>query len=84
MPKQMRRTRHKELQSIHERLVVIISQVDELFSVIMEELKEAADCLDPANTDTPDYGSAYIEKVDVEYYLSLASYLPTINPEIKQ
>ena len=50
-----------------------------LFADTMEELKEAADCLDPENSDTPEYGTAFIEKVDVEYYLSLASYFPTTN-----
>ena len=71
--------KHKELQSLHERLVAIISQMEGLLSDTMEELKEAADWLNPENTDTPHYGSAYIEKDDVEYYLSLASYLPTTN-----
>ena len=71
--------KHKELQSLHERLVAIISQMEGLLSDTMEELKEAADWLNPENTDTPHYGSAYIEKNDVEYYLSLASYLPTTN-----
>ena len=71
--------KHKELQSLHERLLVIISQMEGLFADTMEELKEAADCLDPENSDTPDYGTAFIEKVDVEYYLSLASYFPTTN-----
>lgn len=70
--------KHKELQSIHEKLVAIIAQIERLFTDIMEELKEAADCLDPENSDTPDYGTAYIEKRDVEYYLSLANNLPTI------
>lgn len=71
--------KHKELQSLHERLVAIISQMEGLLSDTMEELKAAADWLNPENTDTPHYGSAYIEKDDVEYYLSLASYLPTTN-----
>ena len=71
--------KHKELQSLHERLVAIISQMEGLFADTMEELKEAADCLNPENTDTPHYGSAYIERDDVEYYLSLASYFPTTN-----
>ena len=71
--------KHKELQSIHEKLVAIISQIERLFTDIMEELREAADCLDPENSDTPDYGSAFIEKSDVEYYLSLANNLPTTN-----
>lgn len=72
-------TKHKELQSLHERLVAIICQMEGLFSDTMEELKAAADWLNPENTDTPHYGSAYIERDDVEYYLSLASYLPTTN-----
>ena len=76
--------KHKELQGIHERLVAIISQMEGLFSDILEELKFAADCLNPENTDTPHYGTAYIEKDDVEYYLSLASYLRTINSETNQ
>lgn len=71
--------KHKELQSIHERLIETISQMEGLFTDILEELKVAADCLNPENTDTPHYGSAYIEKDDVEYYLSLTSYLPTTN-----
>ena len=71
--------KHKELQSLHERLVTIINQMEGLFAETMEELKEAADCLNPENTDTPHYGSAYIERDDVEYYLSLASYFPTTN-----
>ena len=50
-----------------------------LFADTMKELKEASDCLNPENTDTPHYGSAYIERDDVEYYLSLVSYFPTTN-----
>ena len=71
--------KHKELHDIHAKLITIIYQLDRLFADIMDELREAADCLDPENSDTPDYGTAFIEKVDVEYYLSLASNLPTNN-----
>ena len=71
--------KHKELQGIHERLVALINQMEGLFADTMEELKEAADCLNPENTDAPHYGSAYIERDDVECYLSLASYFPTTN-----
>ena len=71
--------KHKELKNLYERLVVIISQMEGLFADTMKELKKASDCLNPENTDTPHYGSAYIERDDVEYYLSLVSYFPTTN-----